>query len=114
MPFKVCSCPKRDMQREDSSYMPRKRESSDTSYGKRPTKMIKTESSSPPSPSPSHSIEPPFPEIPVTVTLTMPTKESMLHVLRCAHNEVAALMSTTEGDSNQFSTFVKKIDGLIG
>lgn len=118
MLFKVCSCPKRDMQREDTSFMPRKRESSAAvGYGKRPTKMtcltqIKTE---PPNPCPSNSFEESLPETPYTVTLTMPSKESMQHVLRCAYNEVTGLMANTSaGQSHQFSVYAQKIEGLLG
>lgn len=117
MLFKVCSCPKRDLQREDTSFLPRKRESSAVAYGKKPTKMpcfqeIKTE---PSEPSPSNSFEEPCPETPYTVTLTMPSKESMRHVLRCAHNEVAGLMASNNGgQSDQLAIYAQKIEGLLG
>lgn len=117
MPFKVCSCPKRDLQKEDSSFMPCKRKSSAASNGKRPTKKMclpemKNESPAS-SPTPSHSTEPTFPE--VTVTLTMPNRNSMLHVLRCAHNEVTGLMTnSTEGNSREFERYAQRIEGLLG
>lgn len=122
MLFKVCSCPKRDMQRDDTTLMPRKREASSAApYGKRPNKMtsmtalsgeIKTE---PPStPCPSNSFAEPLSEIPHTVTLTMPSKESMQHVLRCAYNEVTGLMASKADESNHLLVFAKKIEGLLG
>ncbi|XP_037037423.1 cellular tumor antigen p53-like isoform X2 [Bradysia coprophila] len=117
MLFKVCSCPKRDMQREDTTYMPRKREagSSAIPYGKRPTKMaclteIKTEP--PATPCPSNSFDEASRETPVTVTLTMPSKDSMQHVLRCAYNEVTGLMASKE-DHSQLLLFAQKIEGLL-
>lgn len=118
MLFKVCSCPKRDMQREDTSYMPRKRESSVVvPYGKRPTKLtclteIKTET---PMPCPSNSFEEPTSDTPYTVTLTMPSKKSMQHVLRCAYNEVTGLMANSStGQKSQLLIYAQKIEGLLG
>ncbi len=116
MLFKVCSCPKRDLQREDTTYMPRKREANTVPmHGKRPMKMacaeIKTE---PENPSPSNSFVESFSETPHTVTLTMPNKESMQHVLRCAYNAVSGLMASQPDQSQYLSAFAKKIEGLIG
>lgn len=113
MQFKVCSCPKRDLQREDTSYVPRKRECSSVPYGKRPTKLpcvteIKKE------PCPSNSFEESQRETPYTVTLTMPSKESMQHVLRCAYNEVTALMTNEAGQSHNYLVYAQKIEGLLG
>lgn len=117
MLFKVCSCPKRDMQREDTSYMPRKREAGVVGYGKRPTKMtclteMKTET---PIPSPSNSFVESIPETPHTVTLTMPNKKSMQHVLRCAYNEVTGLMANNStNQKHQLLVYAQKIEGLLG
>lgn len=115
MPFKVCSCPKRDMQREDTSIVPRKREAKDVPHGKRPSKMvcpaaeIKIE---PPTPSPVKNCEQPFPDNQPshTVTLTMPNRESMKHVLRCAFNEVTGSMAR---GSQNYEVFADKIQGLL-
>ncbi|KAG4079569.1 hypothetical protein HA402_012339 [Bradysia odoriphaga] len=114
MPFKVCSCPKRDMQREDTSIILRKRESKEIPHGKRPSKVvcsaeIKVE---PPTPSPVKNYEPPFPDTQTshTVTLTMPNKESMKHVLRCAFNEVTGAMAR---GSNNYEVYADKIQGLL-
>lgn len=120
MLFKVCSCPKRDMQREDCSFMPRKREASTVSHGKRPTKMsclaeIKTEPSNP-NECPSNSFGETTVDNSRTVTLTMPSKESLQHVLRCAYNEVSGLMAanTNDAELRELMRYAKKIDGLLG
>lgn len=120
MPFKVCSCPKRDMQREDTSYVPRKRKSTVAASGKQPTKMLclqepKKEVPAPsPSPSPSNSSEESVIETPHTVTITMPTKESMHHVLRCAYNEVSGMINDKAGHSQMLSMCAQNIKGLLG
>lgn len=115
MPFKVCSCPKRDMQREDSSIRSRKRELKVAPYGKRPSKMlclteVKTE---PPTPSPVKNTEQTFPDAPHTVTLTMPDKDAMNHVLRCAFNEIAGIMARDRTQANYYKPYADKIQGLI-
>lgn len=114
MPFKVCSCPKRDMKREEVSTNTRKREARDVPHGKRPSKMvcsseIKVE---PPTPSPVKNYEQPFadPQASHTVTLTMPNKDSMKHVLRCAFNEVTGAMAR---GSHNYEIYADKIQGLL-
>lgn len=118
MPFKVCSCPKRDNQREDSSIRSRKREMKTVPYGKRPSKMaclpelleVKTE---PPTPSPVKNYEQQFPDTPHTVTLTMPNKDAMNHVLRCAFNEIAGIMARDKTQAVYYKPYADKIQGLI-
>lgn len=104
------------MQREDSTFLPRKREANSVPHGKRPSKMaclseIKTE---PLNPVPSNSLEQSSPETPYTVTLTMPSKESMQHVLRCAYNEVTGLMTNKADHSQKYVAYAQKIEGLLG
>lgn len=101
------------MQREDTSTISRKREAKEVPHGKRPSKMvcpaeIKVE---PPTPSPKKNYEQPFPDtVGHTVTLTMPNKESMKHVLRCALNEVTGAMLR---ESNNYEVYADKIQGLL-
>lgn len=117
MPFKVCSCPKRDMQREDiTTQRPLKREMKVFPYGKRPSKMlclpeVKVEQPTPP---PEINLEQPFPDTSHTVTLTMPNAESMKHVLRCAFNEVAGLSQRDKtAPPNRNKAYADKIKGLL-
>lgn len=98
--------------------MPRKREASSSAvpYGKKPTKMaclkeIKTEPMT--DPSSSNSFAESVGETPHTVTLTMPSRESMQHVLRCAYNEVTGSMAKN-GDNSHLLVFAQKIEGLLG
>lgn len=115
MPFKVCSCPKRDMQREGISQNSRKRDSKVLSAGKRPSKMpcldvaeVKVEP-----PTPEKNYERPFVDTKHTVTLTMPTKESMKHVLRCAYNEVTGAMMRDETlPRDVYMRYANKIQNL--
>lgn len=103
--FKVCSCPKRDAERE----MPQKRATADSgSYpkGKKPKYQltrsdlpgIKVEpqdemSPPPPNATPRHSSEG------VTVTLTLPNADIMCHVLECAYNKVAGEMAKNQSNN---------------
>lgn len=120
MPFKVCSCPKRDMQREDTSQRSRKREREKAvPSGKRPSKMpclteVKIE---PPTPSPTKNFERPFIDNSRnahTVTLTMPNKDCMKHVLRCAFNEVIGEMNRDKDHpSENYLVYADRIQGLL-
>lgn len=116
MPFKVCSCPKRDMQREDSTIRPRKRESTVVPYGKRPSKMVclpaevKTE---PETPSPVKNFEHLISDTPHTISLTMPNKDAMHHVLRCAFNEIAGIMARDKTQAVYYKPYADKIQDLI-
>lgn len=118
MPFKVCSCPKRDMQREDTTTQrPMKREMKIFPHGKRPSKMlclpeVKVEQPTPPPPEANE--EHPFGDKSHTVTLTMPNTESMKHVLRCAFNEVVGLAQRDKSNqSNRNMVYADKIRGLL-
>lgn len=129
MNFKVCSCPKRDMQKDSENVVPRKREAQDdiAVKGKRPNKMMRVSSAEtqvkiepPASVSPVSNINqrstiagsitpttppiqqqqpPPIPSVQnedesVTLTITMPNRQSMVHLLRCGFNECTGLMAT--------------------
>lgn len=114
MPFKVCSCPKRDMQRDDTSKeSSRKRELKLAPHAKRPSKIacvteIKQEH---PSPSPQKTNEEVFIDSPHTVTLTMPNKNAMEHVLRCAYNEITGVMSRDK--SKNYQVYADKVQNLL-
>lgn len=122
MPFKVCSCPRRDMQREDPTTITRKREATEPPQGKRPSKILYTSQpfpteikTEPPTPSPTPSPVTTSPGLPGhTVTLTMPTAESMKHVLRCAINEVAGSMARDRTvPPENYKVYADKIQGLL-
>lgn len=131
MHFKVCSCPKRDMNKEMSALPPsKKREAPATSHGKHPSKtmclhthhMVKTEPSQPQPTSPPVEMEmtpfnPPSespPNINIELNFYMPNKESALHVLRCAYNEITGLMAKDKANQNQYIVHERNIEKLIG
>lgn len=109
MNFKVCSCPRRDMEKEEGVVskqpFPKKRKSGDSRYpdGKKPCKVtipvvqkVKSETVTPPpyvnAASPSFS---PANDIGArTITITMPDSESAHFVLRTAYNEIAGRMAS--------------------
>lgn len=153
MHFKVCSCPKRDMSKDDESLqsMPKQKREQPEEFmpgkGKRPNKTMRLEDDikeeNPASVSPDHNAQPslqlqlqtqpvtysapssaqttPSPSIidadqqSVTITLTMPNRASMQHVLRCAYNEITGMM-TKERSTNPsaYLKYAKKIEQFIG
>lgn len=48
----------------------------------------------------------------VTITLKMPNRASMLHVLRCAYNEVTGMMAREQ--SSAYLKYAKNIEQFIG
>lgn len=114
--FKVCSCPKRDADRE----APQKRvagESGGHSRGKRPKYQltrseapeIKTEPRDEAIDSSSNPSQEPVKE--VTVTLTLPT-EIMRYVLDAAYNKIAGDMAKHKDKSEHYWKHLKHVEKL--
>lgn len=124
MNFKVCSCPRRDMEKEEGVLtnipFPKKRKTGDARFpdGKKPCKVIvkevKTETLSPPpyinaaSPSfvPSNDLGA------RTITITMPDAESAHLVLRLAYNEIAGKMASNK-NPDLFINYARMIKKLM-
>lgn len=137
--FKVCSAPKRDMARDEKEMeklRTNKRPMSTdiAAVGKRPSKMIKLEprenikiernemksddggESSIPSPKENNEEEiDNNKDESVTITFTMPTRDSMAYVLRCARNEIFGLCARNKTkDPTQYFKYARKIEKLMG
>lgn len=121
MHFKVCSCPKRDKDKEEEALQSleqqpkqKKRKPSDAAVNhpscsnKRPLKyVVKIEPGVTPLPG-CKVLRAMSPQAPpnlnsdsdaeeVKIELVMPNKKSMKHVLQCAYNEVSGNMTSTPG-----------------
>lgn len=160
MHFKVCSCPKRDLMKDEESIQNMQKQKRDVpeefcpGKGKRPNKTMRPDEEIKIEPPPSvsspdcnsvqsitpplklqihtqpiiHSAQPtptptPTPSPPVidgdqqsvTVTLTMPNRESMQHVLHSAYNEIAGLMAKDRSTNpSAYLKYARKIEQFIG
>lgn len=127
--FKVCSAPKRDMARDQIDKTAEKRKSEVTRpLSKRPSKMIKMEADvrnqaiktedcagagEPSTPSPINS--PVAGDQSVTITFTMPNRESLSHVLRCAYNEITGMCARNkQEDPIHNLKYARKIEKFMG
>lgn len=127
MHFKVCSCPKRDMNKETKPIMPsKKREAMSAPQGKHPSKMlcmgqpqqlVKTEPITPPSPLTSDAPSPMSQvqrDRTVAVTILLPNRDAAGHVLRCAYNEVTAQMTKDKQNVEAYIGYAQNIQKQIG
>lgn len=111
MNFKVCSCPRRDMEKDEEGAIknqpfPKKRKAGELRHpeGKKPCKVIslpvvKKEKSETLTVPPYVNVESPTPmphdDLSRTVTFTMPDAESMVFILRQAYNDIVGKMAAT-------------------
>lgn len=116
--FKVCSCPKRDAEREMPEQLKRKPSGAQSHpRGKKPKYQVTLENTeiktepvdSPPEPVPSPS---PPGAGEVTLTLTMPNAEAMRHVLECAFNKIAGVMASDPDNSEKYIRLLKQTGKL--
>lgn len=104
--FKVCSCPKRDADREQPSHSKRKSSNEPFPKGKRPKFTMKNSQPDNIKIEPDDSDTPSTPEDTnqpklVDITLTVPV-ESAKHILKCAYNEITGQMAANPKSDPKF------------
>lgn len=99
--FKVCSCPKRDAERELPQMKRKTHEGPPCPRGKKPKYQLINQlaevKKEPEEPDPSNNETSPNPSpdaaAPITLTLSLPNIEVAQHVLECAFNKIAGMMA---------------------
>lgn len=128
MNFKVCSCPRRDMEKEECAItnqpLPKKRKAGEPPRhpdGKKPCKVIslpvvkkeRSETLTVPYVNAESPSSMPLDDISRTVTLTMPDSESMLFILRQAYNDIVGKMAATKNNPDIYINHARRIKKLM-
>lgn len=126
MNFKVCSCPRRDMEKEESvatnQSFPRKRKSGESRYpdGKKPCKVtmpaqkVKSEIVTPPpyvnAASPSFT---PANDVGArSINIVMPNSETAYFMLRSGYNEICGKMASSK-NPDAYINYARAIKKLM-
>lgn len=120
--FKVCSCPKRDAERELPQLKRKTHEGPPCPRGKKPKYQLINQlaevKKEPEEPDPETAAEEPAPSIntnsagPITVTLKLPNAEVANHVLECAFNKIAGMMALERSDPNSYMKYLEHVRKL--